>query len=131
MCGFGVRLFSLSGQSTGEQETERKQEPRLPRSLPNHLPAGEISAFCLQISFPPCARAKARVAAGAQPSSSLPKFIEITMPVFTFSSNPLILTSGRQFGGGGQVSDVEIPPAWAISAIILYNLSGITPSQPL
>lgn len=128
MCGLGIRLSSLSQARAQAEEKKQKKT----RTLPPPLPSPTIflqerslpSLFAVNLLFtnflPSLCRAKARVAAGKNPapSSSLPKFIkEITMPVYIFfQSTDLNLwnSSGRQYGGGGGVSDVEFPLAWAI-----------------
>lgn len=122
MCGLGIRLSSLS-QARAQAEAKKQKKTRaLPRPL--HSPTIFLQERSLPSLFadflPSLCRTKARVATGRSPapSSSLPKFIkEITMPVYIFfqpTDLNLWNSSGRQYGGGGGVNDVEFPSAWAI-----------------
>jgi len=121
MCGLGVRLFSLS-QARAQAEAKKQKKTR---ALPPPLPPQPSSCrrdhclHCLQISFPPSAGLRL----GLQLEEVQPQFQFAQIykdhhaSLYIFfqpTDHNLWNSSGRQYGGGGGVSDVEIPPVWAI-----------------
>ena len=121
MCGLGVRLFSLS-QARAQAEAKKQKKTR---ALPPPLPPQPSSCrrdhclHCLQISFPPSAGLRLGLQLeGVQPQfqfAHIYKDHHACLHIFVQPTDlNLWKSSGRQYGGGGGVSDVEIPPAWAI-----------------
>lgn len=107
----GVRFYSLS-QATAQPEAKKIRA--LPHLLPSQpSPVGDTAPFtvCRFPSLPVLGQAWGWSQKEPSPSSGLPEFVDVTTPVFTFTSNLLTLTTSGTHSESGMVGvgAVEIP----------------------